>query len=309
MLPKADNSKKQNKEKYMHRHAYLILAHEDTSVLRRLLQLIDHERNDIFIHIDKNSKDFQIQNVLNCVKSSKISISRKYRVHWGTNSIALATLELLKNAGKGHYNYYHVLSGADLPIKSKEEIWNFFEKHEGKEFIHFGTEQYQKDIHGRYNQYHFFSKQLGRRRDKKFWVDMETYSLAIQRRLHVDRTKKINYDFYGGANWISITNNLAQYIVKNIGKYRKSFRFTQNSDELVFQTIVMDSPYKNNLYHLKFDNDYRACVRYIDWNRGNPYVFRDSDFDELMQTECMFARKFDEKTDSDIIEKIYCHLI
>lgn len=293
----------------MHRHAYLILAHEDTLVLRRMLALIDHERNDIFIHIDKNSKDILVQNILNCVKKSKVKISRKYRVHWGTNSIALATLELLKKASQGGYSYYHVLSGADLPIKSKEEIWNFFEKNEGKEFIHFGTAQYQKDIQCRYNQYHFFSKQLGRKRDKKFWVDMETYSLAAQRRLHIDRTKKVSYDFYGGANWVSITNDLVQYIVKNIGKYRSSFRFTQNSDELVFQTIVMDSPYKANLYHPQFDNDYWACVRYIDWNRGAPYVFRSSDFEELMESGCMFARKFDEKTDVEIVEKIYQYLM
>lgn len=289
----------------MHRHAYLILAHEDTLVLRRLLALIDHERNDIFIHMDKNSKDIQMQSILDCVKKSKINVIRKYHVHWGTNSIALATLELLKKACKGQYNYYHVISGSDLPIKSKEELWDFFEKHEGKEFIHFGTEQYQKDIACRYNQFHFFSKQLGRKRDKKFWVDMETYSLAIQRRLHIDRTKKVSFEFYGGANWVSITNDLAQYIVKNINKYSKSFRFTQNSDELVFQTIVMDSPYKHNLYHPKFDNDYQACVRYIDWNRGTPYVFRNSDYEELIKSTGMFARKFDEKIDKEIIEKIY----
>lgn len=292
----------------MHKHAYLILAHEDTAVLRRLLSLIDHERNDIFIHLDKNSKNIRIADVLNYVKKSKVNISRKYRVHWGTNSIALATLEILKKASKGQYNYYHVISGADLPIKNKEELWEFFEKHEGKEFIHFGTEQYQKDISCRYNQYHFFSKQLGRKRDKKFWVDMETYSLAIQRRLHIDRTKKVSFRFYGGANWVSITNGLAQYIVKNIGKYRRSFRFTQNSDELVFQTIVMDSPYKDNLYHPEFDNDYQACVRYIDWNRGAPYVFRRDDYEELMASTCMFARKFDGKTDKEIIEKIYVSL-
>lgn len=289
----------------MQRHAYLILAHEDTLVLRRLLALIDDKKNDVFIHIDKNSKNIQIQNILNNVKKSKITVIRKYRVHWGTNSIALATLELLKRASKYQYNYYHVLSGADLPIKSKEEIWNFFEKHAGKEFIHFGTKQYQKDIKCRYDQYHFFSKQLGRKRDKKLWIDMETYSLAIQRRLHIDRTKKVPYDFYGGANWVSITNDMAQYIVNNRKKYSRAFRFTQNSDELVFQTIVMDSPYKDNLYHLQFDNDYQACVRYIDWNRGTPYIFRSGDFEELIQSGCMFARKFDEKTDCEIIEKIY----
>lgn len=43
----------------MQKHAYLILAHENTIVLRRILALLDHERNDVFIHIDKNRKTFE----------------------------------------------------------------------------------------------------------------------------------------------------------------------------------------------------------------------------------------------------------
>lgn len=46
-------------------------------------------------------------------------------------------------------------------------------------------------------------------------------------------------------------------------------------------------------------------MREIDWNRGNPYVFRTEDFEILMNSPCMFARKFDEKTDREIIERIY----
>ncbi len=137
-------------------------------------------------------------------------------------------------------------------------------------------------------------------------MDMETYSLAIQRRLHIDRTKRKAYSFYGGANWCSITAELAQYIVQHYGKYKGAFRWTQISDELVWQTIVMDSPYRENLYKFGKNNDYTACARYIDWNRGTPYVFRTEDFPDLMRAEeCMFARKFDEKVDKEIIEKLY----
>ena len=38
----------------MLKHAYLIMAHEDTLVLRRLIQLLDNENNCIYIHIDRN---------------------------------------------------------------------------------------------------------------------------------------------------------------------------------------------------------------------------------------------------------------
>ncbi|MCM1182515.1 MAG: beta-1,6-N-acetylglucosaminyltransferase [Roseburia sp.] len=289
----------------MLRHAYLIMIHKDSLALEYTLRLLDDENNGIYIHVDKNAAHVDLDKIRGITKKSPVSVYRKYKVYWGTNSITLAELFLLKKAIKGKYDYYHILSGADMPIKSKQEIQRFFERHNGKEFIHFGTRQYQRDIIERYRFWHFFQKQLGRERDKKFWVAAETYSLAVQRRLHTDRTKRTDYSFYGGANWCSITRAFAEYVTANDRKYRKAFRQTQISDEAIWQTILMDSPFRENLYKKGFDNDYRACMRYIDWDRGSPYVFRREDFDSLMASEHMFARKFDEDTDREIMEMIY----
>lgn len=55
----------------MHKHAYLILAHEDTLELRRLLALIDDERHDIYIHIDKKSRAIREEDLFQCVKKIK----------------------------------------------------------------------------------------------------------------------------------------------------------------------------------------------------------------------------------------------
>lgn len=290
------------------KHAYLIMIHENTLVLKRLLMLLDNDDNDIYIHVDRRAKKIDLNEIRSWVKTSKVTFTRRYRVNWGTDSITKAEMSMLKEAVPYNYRYYHLLSGADLPIKSQDEIHDFFDRNDGKDFIHFGTEAYQRDTICRYNVYHFFTKQLGRKRDKKLWCDAETYSLAIQRRLHIDRTKKCKMTFYAGANWVSITNNFAQFAVKEYKKYRKHFRFVQISDELIWQTMIMNSPYKDNLYLTGFKNDYSACVRYIDWDRGNPYVFRIDDYDALMKSDCMFARKFDEKIDKEIIEKIYLTL-
>lgn len=43
----------------------------------------------------------------------------------------------------------------------------------------------------------------------------------------------------------------------------------------------------------------------IDWTKGNPYIFRSADFEQLMSSDRMFARKFDEKVDFDIVERIF----
>lgn len=292
----------------MLKHACPILAHEYTLVLERLVQLLDNESNGIYIHIDKKHAGIEkrkVESLQQLVKKSQIFIFCKYKVSWGTNSIVKAQKYMLTKALKRGYDYYHFLSGSDMPIKRGEEIQRFFEQNNGMEFIHFGTKQYQHDIQQRYNVYHFFTKQLGRNRDKKVWVAAETYSLAAQRRLHIDRTKKLDFSIYGGSNWCSITNEFALYVVKNFHKYKKAFYFSQISDEAVWQTIVMDSPYAQNLCHDGFNNDYGANLRYIDWERGDPYVFRTGDFDDLINSKCMFARKFDENTDKEIIEMIY----
>ena len=60
---------------------------------------------------------------------------------------------------------------------------------------------------------------------------------------------------------------------------------------------------------LNEDDDYRSCLRLIDWNRGTPYVFRDEDFDVLINSEMLFARKFDWNVDKKIIKRICSFLL
>ena len=47
---------------------------------------------------------------------------------------------------------------------------------------------------------------------------------------------------------------------------------------------------------------------YIDWKRGNPYIFKNKDFDDLINSNLLWARKFDERIDNQIIQRIYEYL-
>ena len=66
----------------MGKHAYLIIAHNQFSLLTKLLKCLDDERNDIYIHIDKKVKenlDF-LNNI--CIKSN-IKLVKRIKVTWG----------------------------------------------------------------------------------------------------------------------------------------------------------------------------------------------------------------------------------
>lgn len=71
-----------------------------------------------------------------------------------------AELLLLETASmKGPYDYYHLLSGVDLPIKSQDYIHHFFEKNKGYEFVPYSCgEANLKDLERKVFKYHLFCR-------------------------------------------------------------------------------------------------------------------------------------------------------
>ena len=51
------------------KHAYLIIAHNNWKQLSLLLSVLDDERNDIYIHIDKKSKNVPIDSLRKSVRN------------------------------------------------------------------------------------------------------------------------------------------------------------------------------------------------------------------------------------------------
>ena len=66
----------------MDKHAYLIMAYNQFYILEKLLQLIDDERNDIFIHIDEKVEIFDFNYFKNLVKKSNIFFFFFYDIRW-----------------------------------------------------------------------------------------------------------------------------------------------------------------------------------------------------------------------------------
>ena len=65
------------------RHAFLIIAHNNWWQLKQLIQLLDAENHDIYVHIDKKSKSFLEKDFLNLTSESKVYYFQEYEVFWG----------------------------------------------------------------------------------------------------------------------------------------------------------------------------------------------------------------------------------
>ena len=282
----------------MSKHAYLVMAHNDWNLLSKLLRCIDDPRNDIFIHIDKKAS-FPSSEVYEPQKSGCFYI-RRHKVSWGGYSQIAVELALLEAATVHEHDYYHLISGQDLPIKNQNYIHAFFDNqsHEHSYIGFSPKEVYSKMARDRLEQYHFLQDSIGRNSGK--WIDLlyriERKSLSIQRKLMVNRIANYPFMIYKGTNWFSINHELAKYVVSRKKDIKKYFNNSICADELFLQSIVQDSPFKDEI----INNTLRA----IDWNRGGPYIYRKEDFSLLMESEKLFARKFSTDVDSEIIDMI-----
>ncbi len=298
----------------MNKHAYLILAHNNWDTLEKLILLIDDYRNDIYLHVDKKVKSFDRSRLINLPRESNIYVYSQNKVYWGGFSLTECEMFLMKKAIKKEYSYLHILSGADLPIQSQDDIHNFFQINEHCEFIQYQSDDYVKntpEISRRVSVYHFLQNYRNRFRFRVLndcFIALDRFLILLQLALRVNRWKQ-NTELKYGSNWVSITKELAQYLVNQENQIKRLFQKTNCSDELFIQTIAFNSYFRDRIYRTKEEGDMTANLRLIDWERGsskgNPYVWHVEDYDRIMQSDCMFARKFDTSIDSEIIDKIY----
>lgn len=282
------------------RHAYLILAHNNWQQLYKLIHLLDSKNAGFYIHIDKRAKDFDKSYFNNACQFSTVHFFAEYEIFWGSYSLIESELFLLEKATANNYDYYHLLSGTDLPIKPQNYIEQFFEDNAGKEFIHFDTDKRlktDKELGRRTHLYHWM--QNYRRRYKSKWLNetftfIEHCSLGMQLILGVDRLKNKEIKIYYGSQWFSITKAFVKYVLSQKELITDIFKYTSCSDELVFQTLLMRSNFKNRLYIQERSNTCLSNMRLIDWERGrngSPYTWKADNIDELKSSKCLFARK------------------
>lgn len=283
------------------KHAFLIAAHNQIELLKVLLSLLDDPRNDIYLHVDSRCADYDANDILPCVKKSKVFFIERRRVSWGGYSQIQLEFDLLRAAVKGQYLYYHLISGVDLPIKNQDYIHLFFNQNSGKEFVSFDYDQDVEKFKYRFDLYHFFQERYANK--KTFLYKVDRFLQRLQRLLGIHRIKSIPCEIKKGANWFSITHDLATYVLEKESFCKKTFKHTRCCDEIFLQTLVYNSEFNNRLYYSEAAKRFYN-MRYVDFQRGNPYVFRIDDYDDLTTRSELFARKFDLSVDQGIVKRI-----
>jgi hypothetical protein len=275
------------------KHAYLIITHNEFEVLEKLLQAIDDERNDIYIHFDRKVKQLPL---LQTGHAGLYMLDNRIDVRWGHVSQIKAEYALFEAAyQKDDYQHYHLISGTHLPLYSQNYIHRFFDglkQQEVMAYIHAG--EYEIDL--KMQRYNLFMSNFTHRNqslrsmNQLFW----RLGIAIQRILHIHRNKNIT--FKKAANWVSITADCIKYLIERKKEVLKKYRFTMCGDEFFVPSELDASAVKWNILD---------CKRLIktDMKRANTRAFGLEDYEDLINSQCLFARKFS-KEDMVVVDRI-----
>lgn len=272
--------------------AHLILAHAAPAQLSKLIGALEHEHAWFFVHLDRKA-DLDAFSFLQ--NNDRVTLVRdRVDVGWGAYSIVEATIRGFRAImSSGHdFGYVNLLSGADYPLQSPAEIHGFFTQNKGKNFMeYYSVHNEWTEAIPRLTEYHLTNYNFPGKYLVQKWMN----------KLLPARTMPAGLEPVGRSQWMSLTAEAVCFMLEYMDAHPgvvRFFKLTWAPDEIIFQTILYNSPFRSSLVN---DN-----LRYIDWSKGqaSPKVLTEEDLDKMLASGKLFARKFDLARFPTVIAKL-----
>lgn len=259
------------------KHALIITAYKNQ---RQLNLLIDSSPFDCYIHLDRKC-DLNTD----LVSSKAKYVIKKYKIYWGSINHLYAILDLLKEASKTTYDYYHIISGEDAWACNIEMVDAIVGCNHNIYLDCFKLPRIGWWGGG----YPIFQlRTISAYCDIRYGVPriLNKAVMFIQKilPLKLDLPK---LPLFGGSVYCSLTHNAVEYVLCNSlsANLLKRLRYSTCGEEVYFQTILMNSDLKDKV----ITNN----LRYIDWSTTPaPKFLTLSDVTSQMEWNCnLFCRK------------------
>ena len=310
---------------------FIILAHHQPAMFHRLIECLSWENSDIIVHIDKRSdlKEFEIphQNNIYFMKARE-------KVHWGGWSLTSTICKCLEYGLEvSDADYFMYLAGTDFPIKHPHLIKKFLTTNHPANFLNYyplvpGIWGYGlirnyrlMDLKARFIDVRHDTKVHNNSRTSKFMAAIVN-RVEILANKHLLPRDKSWIDFYSGSSRWCLNRDTVHFLVDYFSsgrsrKLRTYLRLATNSDEIFFQTAILNSDYKK--YCVSFNeseareiferkrqpmpDEKRVYLHYIDWDpdREDPAILDISDLPALDASDKLFASKFTEEKSLELV--------
>lgn len=268
--------------------AYLILVHRFPNQFKRMFTAIYDSANYYLINIDKKSSN-EIFNEIESFLSvyPNVSIIKSENITWGGYSMVQAELDGIKFLLdiEKDWDYFINLSGQDYPLRSQKVIRKFLSNNYGNSYLKISEQK-------------LFRPETMNRLENYFVESEDKVSMVSKNRKYLEDVVP-----YIGGQWMILTRNCCEFICNNseVQKFEDYYINTLIPDESFFQTVLMNTSFTGIL----INDDKRAIIWIPDGDiKLRPKTFTNDDYNFLKYGENLFARKFDDNIDPNIINKL-----
>ncbi len=268
--------------------AYFILVHRFPKQFKRLFKAIYHPENYYLIHLDKKISVDSYEDIdLFLTDFPNTYILESTNIVWGGYSMVQAELNGMKYLLKLNvkWDFFINLSGQDYPLKSQKIIREYLTRNIGNNFIKIA------------NQITIRPETMNRIENYYVESDNGFNNIPCKRAYLKDVIP------YIGGQWMILTKESCEFICYGgeTKKFEDYYSNTLIADESFFQTVLMNTSFNGKL----INDDKRAIIWIPDGNiKLRPKTFTKDDIKFLLQGNNLFARKFDDNVDDNIIEYI-----
>ena len=274
-------------------HAYLIIAHNEFDILQQLVYALDDERNDIYIHYDKKIKNIPF---IKTHKSTLFVCTHRIDVRWGDYSMIKAEFVLWEEAyNKKEYLYYHIISGVHYPLKSQDFLHGFFCSTYDKSVL-MEMETNKDEYISKLGRFNFCTKTYAHSSLKIRLLSQFIWKIGIKIQKICKYYRSLSGDYKKASVWVSLTGESVAYLLSKKNDILRKYKYTFCGDEYFVLSELWNSSLKDKIL---FYDKLLKC----NFIRANTKVYTITDFDSLMNSDCLFARKFSSK-DLGVVQKI-----
>lgn len=276
------------------KHTYLFTAYNNAENMSDAIRKLKSPDAKFIIHVSDEidmATNHTLQQLMQ--QDNVVFLKDRVNVNWGGFSHVEAIIKLMRSAIQDtDGDYIHLLSDSCYPIMTPQQLDEFFENNKGKEFIDYEPLPSKTwAFGGLVRTQHYHLHDVIKVKSSVFNWKLNHYLMLLQMHLRLKRKDRLKWGpDYGGSTWWSMSREAVTYALERMdasNDFVKTYRHTFCAEETIMQTIMVNSRFKDKLAN---DN-----ARYILWEERNgnlPANLDISDYDNVMQSGKVFARKF-----------------
>lgn len=281
------------------KQVFLIQAHKDLGQLNALVEQLRDDDFLVYVNLDRKC-DIDPAGV----DPRARLVKRRIDVHWGAFSQVQATLNSLAQivAEVPEFDKVIFLSAQDFPLLSNADLKDQLARLRGHELLDTvaigrAPGQWAADY-----RYQYFYGSHGGKAERL----LVSFLNKVMRAAGLKRRMPAGLQPYGGSSWWALSRDCVRALLERVRREPGMVRFFRSvacPDEMFFQTLVMNSPFRTRVLGRNF--------RYVQWPENgarNPKVLDEADFERIAaaRASCSahFCRKIDRRASAGLLPRL-----